>query len=673
MKKVLALLFLSLLIVTCSDQDGNETVTGEEGQGPEPTQAQVKIDVGGLDGIDYTNVTALSVNAESSIDAFGIFENPHVSNGVEELPVLLIENDKLLLGYYPDATASNKIQIDDLLLFYFLTYPQISIQGLDKTVLLDAIRSSTYYDTLVAIVEEDLNNNRTPLENEEFIALLREFTSEVDFSSSNRSEEIVAQYSFDYARDGKIQWTEEVPLFANMGIVIVDEAANELVFGPELLKTKNLEISASSVIQWINSEFGEPVPPRTGSYTLPGNGEYKIILTNGFSDNVDLNLAINTRNRNQFCATSVGLFIGAALKTIANNDACVEAVTAFYTRASLIFTSLFATPNIDNQEVLDQLKAAGLEFLTALNECVSGFLYKFVKAILLAAQGLLNAPLDIAELLLMMRDYFNSDITIEETRYFENGISFGDMELRNPSQTLYTGYLGENFEFRAEVVEEYNSYSVVRGLTESYFDLEIGYAQVEGLPFTAEVISGDATINAAGPILSGEPNFSGNLVVPFTMGESNSEIVISPALNFNEIEDITISATLVESPIIGTWDLFEFGGFPANENVYDGAICENGFENVSIKYYGTATFTQNTFEAPVGREQILLDCNTGNVQQPEFNYDIPDYYPHSGTYVYLGDNTFEITDDEDQSLILVNDNELHLVLNDGTIKKYTRQ
>lgn len=579
MKKLPFFLFF-LLFITCSNDDNGEQGPPIVVQDPEPTATQVKIEVDGVDGIDFSNVKALTISNEESISDAGIFENPYEPNGIEELPVLLIEEENLLLGYYPETVGSNKINIDDILLFYFLTYPQISVQGPDKGLLLNEIKSSANYDSIKSIVISELNNNRSPLDNETFNSYLRDFIRDVDtgnYSNSRNAimDEVVAQFMFNYSRDGKIEWTEEVPLFANMGLVITDEATGQVVFGPELLKTKNLELSTSSIASWINDQFGDPILPRTGSYMLPDDSEYEIILSNGFSDNVDLNLAINTRNRNQFCATATGMFIGPALKTISDNDACIEAAASFYSKTVIIFTSLAAlAPNIDNQVIIDQLKSAGLDFINALNECLgSGLIFKFVKILLSAVQGLLNAPLDAAELIFMMRDYFNSDITVEEIRFFENGIAFSDIKLSEPSSTSFNGDPGDNFEFRAIISEEIVEYDVIRGLSESFFESEITDAQAEGIPFNAIVQVGDLVVDIPNPILSGEDNLQGNLVVPFTLGEVSSELVISPAFNFNEIDDVIINTTSssIDPNILGIWNLqvieayCTFGGDPITD------------------------------------------------------------------------------------------------------------
>ena len=119
MKKYL-FLTLTLILFTCKSDDDISPADN-----PINSDA-IAIDIDGLT-INYSNVTVLSTDDEKEIALNGVFENPYTYNGIEDLPVLFVENEELLFGYFPHTlTNNNIIAIDDVVLFYYMMYPQIS-------------------------------------------------------------------------------------------------------------------------------------------------------------------------------------------------------------------------------------------------------------------------------------------------------------------------------------------------------------------------------------------------------------------------------------------------------------------------------------------------------------------------------------------------------------------
>ena len=543
--KNLAILLTLFLFLGCSD-DSEDRI--EEPQVVQPSATEIGIDIEELSGINYDNVFALSTSEEKAINEHGIFDNPYTPNGIEDLPVLVFEDEQLLFGYYPHTLISNKVDIDDILLFYFLMYPQIAIQGADEVLLLDQIKSSSDYNLMKELVLSNLNSNNSPLYDNAFVLLIRDFSSTVS-SSTYTNREPLGEFQFNYDRVGQVEWTEEVALFSAMGFIIKNTNTGEVVFGPELLKTKNLEISTSSISSWVLQEFGTPIPPYLDSFNLLEPGEYEILLTNGHSSNVELDLAINARNYSQFASTAVGLILTAGLKTIAGTDQCRDAIADLHAQQITYVTSLV----INNQQPTAQdlvvhLGATGTQFFNSVDACLTGnALIKFIKFIGAVTLGVFNDALDIAELVFLMRDYFGSEIVVNETRYFENGVSFGELSAEQVSTTnFFEGNQGDSFDFAISVSEKTLKYDIER-TTFSEFIANPTFPQAEGLPFNVELIQGDATV-PANSVFSGESNLAGNLVIPVTLGCLQSEIKVGSALSNNEIEDFIIN-TNTESQI----------------------------------------------------------------------------------------------------------------------------
>lgn len=94
--------------------------------------------------------------------------------------------------------------------------------------------------------------------------------------------------------------------------------------------------------------------------------------------------------------------------------------------------------------------------------------------------------------------------------------------------------------------------------------------------------------------------------------------------------------------LVGNWKLVDYAGTPAD--VYHSlSTCGGGSSTQEgFTVYGTATFTQNTFSSPTGKNQVCRDCTT-NQPVPGLHWNNPNYSPHSGTYESNGNYQFTIT------------------------------
>jgi len=167
---------------------------------------------------------------------------------------------------------------------------------------------------------------------------------------------------------------------------------------------------------------------------------------------------------------------------------------------------------------------------------------------------------------LLLRDYVFSDIQGWETRYYYDGVSFGELELTNTSGLEFITPTGT--EFSGEVKSEH-TYSAI--VNETTFKYSIDWSLIQsivtsapankeyaiGLPFNInKTNSSDATLKENNNIST---NYEGQLAATFIMGTQDSKFEIKPAfknsglsselVNLKQVDSISI----YKAAIIGNW------------------------------------------------------------------------------------------------------------------------
>ena len=538
-------LFVLIALFSCNKDDSNDLP--EEPNDPiivitEPNASQLKIVIENLDNIDYSTVTAVSISNQNSIDENGIFDNPYQNNGIEDLPVLLLENEAIIAGYFPHTLTTNKIFIDDILFYFFKSYPRIAIRDIGDNELKSDIQSLDAYEDLKSVLLSSLNSNTSPLSNAFFIQTLQSFTTE-QYANRN-SDNIVGEFQFEYGREGLVSWPAEVPLFASVGFAIKNTETDEIVFGPELLNTKNLDLNTSSIISWIQTQFGDPVAPLTNSFQFQDDGNYEIVLTNGNSSINDLNQAVKVRNANDITSILFTSVISFVARSLAANELCDQAlVNLFNQNFNYALNHLIQGTEPTLEEVKAQLLATGAQFTTSLADCISSNVaFIFFSSIINSALTMINNALDIFEVLSIVKESsIVSNINIQEIRYFNNDISFGELQVTEESQSDFMGLEFDEFQYSKTITEEVVVYDIERSLTSASFVPEVFDTDgAKDLPFRFNIISGDAYVINNEISLTG---FDGVFEFNISMGTEYSEIVVSPDFETDVLEETTITLT----------------------------------------------------------------------------------------------------------------------------------
>lgn len=169
-------------------------------------------------------------------------------------------------------------------------------------------------------------------------------------------------------------------------------------------------------------------------------------------------------------------------------------------------------------------------------------------------------------------------------------------------------------------------------------------------------------------------------VINLKLSTDNSSLprTVTGRLVYNDgsfITENTIVITIEKTiEIIGTWTLLEYNGTPTNQYIPIVECPQEPSEDdvySGVTLYGIATFTENSFSADLGRNQVYNYCITNTCASSSFCYDNPNFIPHSGTYQRVGNNEFIITSDDVSGISLIDENTMIITQGGGT-KKYVR-
>lgn len=427
--------------------------------------------------------------------------------------------------------------------------------------------------------------------NESFISIIQSFATN---SSQNRnSQTTVGEFSFLYERDGLTNWTTEIPLFASIGVAIRNTQTNEVVFGPKLLKTKNLDLNASTLVTWIQEQFGEPVSPLTSSYQFEQDGEYELFISNGNSEIDALNQAVLNRNINDVTALAFTSIMSVGVQSLAGNSSCNQALASLFNTNFDFFSSHFINgtePTLE--EVKIQLQATGIQFLSTIADCgISSTAYLFFSSIISATLGIVNTALDIFEILSIIKESsILSNINVSETRFFNNGISFGELQVSNESQINFSGAEFDEFQHTKTITEKNVIYEIERSLAVASFIPDIFDDGAKNLPFRFNIMSGDVFV------FNDDVSFTdvgGVFEFNMSMGAQDSEILVYPDFQSDIVNETTLNLINSEDNEIdlsGTWS--------GSTDPQNSGTCSNGEQggnwNISFTFNennSTITFT----------------------------------------------------------------------------------
>jgi hypothetical protein len=497
---------------------------------------------------NISGLSALSINNKSDVKVNGSFQLPNLTDGGDELPILFTKGEDVLFGAIPIESNGTTITLDEILLFYFKLFPDITFLELSDANLLELIQSDPNYSELIRINAEALNANASPTANSSFNELLQESAYNITQNKKLKSaKELLPpnEFNFNFGRSGKLTWPSTAPIHATMGFEIKAKKDNKIVYGPCLLNPFQWVFAPTSVVAWgIDAIFKIFQTSTTPSFNFTDEGEYIVSFTNGNEQGTaspELFKMVSETNRNAFVSDLIFLIVPEAFKSLFNSDCQKRFTEIFFTQGEFIKGLILN--GATKQEVVKAIYGIGGKFPGLIIDCNPANLdntkkSEFVKKYLgfMKSVDVLEKSESATNLLFLAKDYYGSKISGEETRFFYDNISFGELESKSTWATKFKGPTDGKQYYEDEVKEKIIKYKFDRSVTETNLTKEETWTEANELPFKATLLSGDAIIDNLAP--KAEKGIYWDI---FTMGKDSSTVQIEPAFKNSGIEPVTIT------------------------------------------------------------------------------------------------------------------------------------
>lgn len=605
-KKLLVVFFSFALFFSCSKDDGRsdfptETITIED---------DLKI--------NFADLKAVTIEGEAKVDAGGNFNTNTTNTLAKNLPLLFIKDKEVMFGYYSKTGLNNSISSTDILLFFFTIHPEIALQGFTNSELLDKIKQNSNYDELTSLIKTSLNANSAPLKNASFVNLLNMTGQTIGVAKRqakirNISKTQADAFRYTYSRDGTIVWDKKFPLFATVGMEVVDVATGVSVSGPQLFDSKGIVLSPGSAIVWLWDYFNLAKNPSTGTFKLPKEGKYEIRFTNGVDNfgTTELEKEVDFNNRFSIGISLLSTAIPIGIEDFLGANDCKTALSDVIKNMKLTGINFVATDKIAMAMFVKELSE---NIFTAAIKCLKPPEESYLKY-LNAITNEFKLIEETSTLYLLLRDYAFSDIKGKETRYFYDGISFGELQLTNttglkyitPSGTEFSGQAKSEHTFTASINETTFKYSINWSALQSTVTVDPASKEYAiGLPFdVTKINAGDATLQG-NKIIS--TSIEGQLAATFVMGTKESKFEIKPAFKNSGLssEFVNLKQTCDLSTILGTWTVEMYNTCYPNP---DGSPALYNTNTLTLYEGGKSNFTYYDGSQAPGTYSYNADCS----------------------------------------------------------------
>ncbi len=517
------------------------------------TVSNGNINVEGLEGLDFSKLSVHTAYGDEKVNLNGTFQVPNTTFNESAEPIVVSVGGELLFGIVPDSSFSNTVDLDNMLLFFFRFFPDIESLELPKSELLDLIRSTSGYSELKNLLSNSLNNNLIPLDNDEFVDLIKESVAEIYNVAGNESQKSAAievwDFKLKYERNGKISWPKTGPLYAYLGLEL--QLNGEPVTKPQIIDASKLIFSVSSILNWGTNWIIDNtiLNAKNPSITLEKEGNYKIVITNGFEKGeASDQLFEEVRNTNRFMlGTQIfGLVVPFILKRKSMGECekkFIEMTPGYIAEiAEIAFKGDVDKTNFLRKLYKDAQETIEICFKAPLEKLTEGAIKKLDP--LEKVESALN-------IFFMARDYANSNIKMTETRSFNNGILYGDLNLlskygisKNDEKVYHSseGLLLKGDQYSspgiyAAILEEINyKFTSNIGIVDATVTKTPEFETAIDLPFLANVLSGEVSNRVGldeyiGDSFDKKTDEFGFLTFSFVPHEDISEVEIKPAFN----------------------------------------------------------------------------------------------------------------------------------------------
>jgi len=556
--KVLILIFSFTIVFSCSKNDEDNTNLSTE-----------TIEIEGDLKINFDDLTVVTIDGESDVDKDGGFQANITNTIAENLPLLFLKDNEIMFGYYSKTGLNNTVSIDDILLFYFTLHPEIALLGLKNSELLAKIKQNSNYSELASLVKSSLNANKSPFDNASFVSLINASGLGIgvegrDSKQAKSGKVNEFDFRYTYSRDGTIIWDKKFPLYATVGMEVIDASTGISVSGPQIFDRKGLVLGLGSMAEWLYDYLTTEESENIGTFKLPNEGQYEVKFTNGVDNfgTKSLEAKVDLINRFNIGVNFLSIAMPIGIKKWLGTNDCRDALIDIFKNMKLSAATLVITDKIAMDKFV---KDVAKDTYTAAVKCIPSVEKKYLDYIESITKHF-NKLEETSNFYLLLRDYVFSDIQGWETRYYYDGVSFGELELTNTSGLEFITPTGT--EFSGEVKSEH-TYSAI--VNETTFKYSIDWSLIQsivtsapankeyaiGLPFNInKTNSSDATLKENNNIST---NYEGQLAATFIMGTQDSKFEIKPAfknsglsselVNLKQVDSISI----YKAAIIGNW------------------------------------------------------------------------------------------------------------------------
>lgn len=581
MKKLIAIFLtfnLFFFVQTCSKIESvydttKETIALEEG----------------LD-VNYDDLTVVTIDGSGAVDEEGRFDINTISTIKEELPILFTKDNEVMFGYYSKTGSDNTVSIDDILLFYFSMHPEIVLRGLSGKDLMNLIRANENYESLKMQIESLINSNLSPFKNESFTRMLNNSgyamgISKRTFKTTKKKGEDIFQYT--YTRDGTVSWPSEFPVFCTVGLEIINADTQTSVSGPQILDKSKLYISPGAWVEALYDYLTKEDSDYVRQFKFPSDGQYDIKFTNGVDrfGTAELESRVDAINRFNLGVDILSFVIPIGIDKVFGEADCRNALISYFKDMSLSpikYVMTQAGP-LDSIEADKELAKIAKDIFDVIVDCglqgkEKGTFRNYLDKIRVVTKYF-NWAQDGATLTLFLRDYLASNIKGWETRYYYDGVSYGNLEFINltgveyiniSGDTEFKGAVNSEHDYKAQIKEEVYQYLVESDFvltssltTENKKELAIG------IPFRIDRIYGvDGDVKNATSQIDGSFSVISDIIgivsPTFVIGEQDSEFEIKPdfqgkGLPASETITLKVSGSGIDmsGEWIPTWEMAE--------------------------------------------------------------------------------------------------------------------
>jgi hypothetical protein len=616
MKKLFTILFLILIINGCGK--GDDPVIEDPVDTATYTSGTISIEA--VVGLDNSSLTVQSIDGSADVNDDGSFEVNQEPTDGEEMPLLFLKDGEIIFGYFEKSDTDDSISIDDMLLFYLSIHPEIVRQEMRKSDILSKIKADSNYEELKNLVVSSLDSNISPFKNEAFVSLLNTSGYSIGkevrgYKQSKTTSPDIFKYS--YARDGTITWPTKFPIFATVGMEIVDATSGMKISGPHLLEKSGLVASPGSLLEWFYDKANFDIEDTRESFKLTSEGQYDIKFSNGADDfgSEELESRVDLINRFNLGVDLFSFVMPFGVERFLGKKECRDALINLMKNLNLVPVKLV----IGNKLSLDkEIKNLAKDLYAAAVPCIPEVKGVYLSELEKTVLKYFNLVEEGASLTLFIRDYIATDVKGWETRNYYDGVSFGELKLTNltgveyiisDGSTEFSGAKDSEHNFKIQIEEKTFDYLINSDLNwPANYSTEPKNELALGIPFSlTKTNEGDATVKEVSNLIEtrvdgtqmAETAVDGTLSSTFIMGDNDSEFKIEPSFKNSGIAFETIylksvdSIAIYEANMVGDWELFQ-----SNQNYFNmelsaegfyGAGLENGKMTQDIDVYGSYT------------------------------------------------------------------------------------